>query len=174
MTWSENCNHGAPGSQRAAVNRNMQESCNPMEPFAGVTTHPDLCNPGGAARPPRLPSAISFGAHAVCTARSGGRSRKKTNATLGSVQTIPFPSPGPGCWLRDLSRGPRSLPARGKRQVGLRTWESTRTSTHSRRLGHKQRLDFRRNFARHAPPMLRTRSWQREVNGNQPTGNSHG
>ena len=45
-TWLGNRNHGAPGSQRAAVNRNMQESCDPNGPYAGVTPHPDLCNPG--------------------------------------------------------------------------------------------------------------------------------
>lgn len=174
MTWSENCNHGAPGSQRAAVNRNMQESCNPNGPYAGVTTHPDLCNPGGAARPPRLLSAFYFWCSCCLYSQEWWSEQKKANATLSSVQTIPLPSPGPGCWLRDLCCGPRSLPALGKRRVGLCTWESTRTSTHIRRLGHKQRLDSRRIFAQRNPPMLQTGSWQREVNGNQPMGNSRG
>lgn len=95
----------------AAVNRNLQESRNPNGPHTGVMTHPDLCNPTGAAG--SLFAVYVFGAQSVGLGVLFGADRTQSNTQLcagGSSAVLSPPIPR----LAAGSETSAGIPARGR------------------------------------------------------------
>lgn len=117
----------------AAVNRNLQESHNPNGPHAGVTTHPDLCNPTGAAG--SLFAVYIFGAQSVGLGVLFGAERTQSNTQLcaggsSAVLSPPIPRPGAGTETSAASRHAAVFLPSPWDEVVLHIWESTHTSAH--------------------------------------------
>lgn len=117
----------------AAVNRNLQESRNPNGPHAGVTTHPDLCNPTGAAG--SLFAVYVFGAQSVGLGVLFGADRTQSNTQLcaggsSAVLSPPIPRLAAGSETSAASRHEAVFLPSPWDEVVLHIWESTRTNAH--------------------------------------------